>query len=101
MQINGNIPSESYAWYRGGDTIGVYDRNWKKTAELPVKKQSFTAPRGPLSIRVECKDSPPAPWLECQFFVKDRPMIVTTDQSRTNCNHYRLKSVEPRSEGSS
>ena len=79
MQINGSIPSESYAWYQGGDTIGVYDRNWNKTAELPVKKRSFTAPHGPLPIWVESKDSDPAPWLECQFFVKDTLMIVTTD----------------------
>lgn len=82
MEINGSIPSESYVWYKGGDTIGVYDLNWKKFADLPVVKKNFTAPKGKLEIRVESKDSSPAPWLECQFFVKDTPMIVNADAAK-------------------
>ncbi len=70
MQLSGTVPSDSYVWYTGGDTIGVYDLNWKKRADLPVKKKAFIAPRGPLQIRVESPGSNPMPWLECQFFVK-------------------------------
>jgi len=76
MQITGAIPSESYLWYTGGDTLGVYDLNWKKIADLPIVKKNFIAPKGKLDIRVEGNDAEPAPWLECQFFVKDTPMAV-------------------------
>jgi hypothetical protein len=76
LQITGTIPSESYIWYTGGETLGVYDLNWKKISDLPVVKKNFTAPKGKLDIRVESKGPEPAPWLECQFFVKDTPMVV-------------------------
>ena len=79
LQIMGVIPSDSYLWYQGGDTVAVHDLNWKKIAELPVKKQNFIAPKGPLQIRIESPDSAPAPWLECQFFVKDTPMVVSEE----------------------
>jgi hypothetical protein len=76
MQITGTIPSESYLWHQGGETLGVYDSNWKKIAELPVAKKSFRAPTGKLEIRVASQGPEPAPWLECQFFVKDTPMMM-------------------------
>ena len=76
LQITGTIPSESYIWYTGGATLGVYDLNWKKISDLPVAKKNFLAPKGKLEIRVEGKGPEPAPWLECQFFVKDTPMVV-------------------------
>ena len=81
MHITGSIPSESYVWYKGGDTLGVYDLNWKKISDLPVKKQNFTAPKGSLQIRVESQGSNPEPWLECQFFVKDAPMTMPAEES--------------------
>ncbi len=83
MQITGSIPSESYAWYAGGETVGVYDPNWKKMADLPLKKQNFSAPKGPLQIRVEIQGSNPEPWLECQFFVKGAAMSVIASESKT------------------
>ncbi len=76
LQIAGTVSSESYVWYKGGDTIGVYDLNWNKIADLPVRKQAFTAPKGSLQIRVESPGANPVPWLECQFFVKGAPMTV-------------------------
>jgi hypothetical protein len=83
MQITGRIQSESYVWYKGGDKVGVYDLNWNKIADLSVGKQTFTAHKGPLHIRVESKDSNPEPWLECQFFVKDATMTVhASERSR-------------------
>ena len=76
MQITGSIPSESYVWYKGGDTIGVYDLNWGKMSDLPVSRSNFIAPKGSLQLRVESKGSHPAPWLECQYFVKDTPLLL-------------------------
>jgi len=78
MRISGSIPSESYLWYRGGDRVGVFDANWQKLAELPVTKQNFTAPAGKLEIRIDAPGTTPAPWLECQFLVKDTPMLLNS-----------------------
>ncbi|MEI8036947.1 MAG: hypothetical protein WCJ14_01030 [Verrucomicrobiota bacterium] len=80
LQITGTIPSESYVWYQGGNSLGVYDLNWQKTADLPLKKRNFSAPQGRLNISLECKEANPTPWLECQFFVKDTPMIVGVEK---------------------
>ena len=76
MQITGKIASDSILWFQGGDTVGVYDLNWKKIAEFPVKKKNFIAPKGALKLLMECKDANLAPWLEWQFFVKDSPICV-------------------------
>jgi hypothetical protein len=76
LQIGGTIPSSSYIWYQGGATAAIYDLNWNKTADLPVKKQNFIAPQGPLKVGVVCPGANPQPWLECQFFVKEKPMII-------------------------
>ena len=84
LRITGTVPSESYVWYKGGDRVGVYDLNWNKIADLPVEKQNFIAPKGPLQIRVESKGSNPAPWLECQFFVKGATLTVQANESKTN-----------------
>ncbi len=76
MCITGKVYSESYLWFQGGDTVGVYDLNWNKIADLPVKKQNFIAPKGAVKLSLACHDANPAPWLEWQFFVKDTPMVL-------------------------
>jgi hypothetical protein len=43
---------------------------------LPVVKKNFVAPHGPLEIGVDSKGPGPMPWLESQFFVKDKPLTV-------------------------
>ena len=76
LEVTGTIASDSYAWYRGGDTLGVYDANWQLMSTLPVVKKSFVAPHGPLEIGVSSRGPGPMPWLESQFFVKDAPLRV-------------------------
>ncbi len=76
LSIQGSIPSESYLWYGGGSTVGVYDLNWNKQADLPVEKHDFVAPRGPLDIRIHGEAGSAVPWLECQFFVKGNAISV-------------------------
>jgi hypothetical protein len=46
LQIAGTVSSESYVWYKGGDTIGVYDLNWNKIADLPVRKTGLYGAQG-------------------------------------------------------
>lgn len=76
LHVKGTIASDSYAWYRGSDTLGVYDANWQMISTLPIVKKNFVASQGPLEIGVESQGPGPMPWLESQFFVKDKPLIV-------------------------
>ena len=77
LQLTGRIGTDQYLWYNGGSTAGVYDRNWNKLKDLPVRKQGFTAEAGMNDVSVHSPESQPMPWLECQFFVRDAPMPVT------------------------
>lgn len=81
LHVTGTIPSESYAWYRGGETLGVYDANWRMISQLPVTKEHFVAPHGPVGIHVESQGPGPSAWLESQFFVKDTPLVVRVKPS--------------------
>ena len=74
LRVTGTVPSGAYAWYTGGDTIGIYDRNWKRLSALPVTKTAFTAPAGKLRLGVATAAARVRPWLECQFFVQGPPM---------------------------
>lgn len=77
LRISGDVPSESYLWYRGGNSVTLHDLNWKKTADLPVVCEHFTAPQGDLDIRIDADGINRPAWLECQFFVKDTPLRVS------------------------
>jgi hypothetical protein len=76
LSVRGTIQSDHYLWYLGGDTVGVYDLNWNKMADLSVKKNAFTAPSGSSTITLLNPETHSQPWLECQFFVKDTPWIL-------------------------
>lgn len=84
MKITGSVKSGCYLWYRNGNTVGVFDENWNKLADLPAVKTNYAAPRGKLELRVDSKDSTPLPWLECQFFVRDTPMILSESGQQSN-----------------
>jgi hypothetical protein len=76
LSVRGTIQSDCYLWYLGGDTVGVYDLNWKKRADLTVKKNTFNVPSGESTITLLNSEADSQPWLECQFFVKDEPWIL-------------------------
>lgn len=83
LTILGEVRSESYLWYRGGETIEVCDPNWKPLGVLPVRAEQFVAPSGDLEIRVDANRSAPEAWFECQFFVKGTPMRVPSPPDST------------------
>lgn len=76
IQLSGEVRSDSYLWYRGGDSVGVYDLNWKPLATLPVVSKDFIAPQGDVDLKINATDIDPSVWFECQFFVKDSPMAI-------------------------
>lgn len=72
IEIKGTIPSDHQIWYRGGDKAFVFDLNWNKLTELPVRVTKAEVPKGRSDITVLNQNPDGDPWLECQFFVRDR-----------------------------
>lgn len=74
--IKGEIPSDHYLWYTGGDKIGVYDLNWNKLSELPVELDNAVVPAGESTVKITHQASKGNPWVECSFLVYDKPAHV-------------------------
>jgi len=74
ISIKGQISSDNYIWYKPGGKAEVFDLNWNKTGELPVVVSNAEVPTGPSDIRVTNNNEAGDPWLECQFFVRDKPI---------------------------
>jgi hypothetical protein len=72
IAIKGTIPSDSYIWYKGGDSVEVYDLNWSKREELAVEVSNAEVPAGHSDIAITNHNKAGDPWLECQFFVRDK-----------------------------
>ena len=72
IRIKGTIPSDRYLWYRGGSVAGVYDLNWNKIRNLPVTFAKARAPLGYSDITFVNHNKKSDPWLEVQFFVRDK-----------------------------
>jgi hypothetical protein len=70
LVVPGTIPSGHYLWYKGGDTVGLYDLNWNKVRDLAVRKQSFTFPSGALTATMSGASPDRRSWFEVQFFTK-------------------------------
>ena len=73
--VPGTIPSGHYLWYKGGDTVGLYDLNWNKIRDLAVRKQSFTFPTGALTATLSAASPGRRSWFEVQFFTKGKPLL--------------------------
>ena len=80
ITINGTVPSDRYLWYQGGDKVGVYDLNWNKLEGLSVTLASAEAATGEVDLSVTNHNKNGSPWLEVQFFVKDKGMPVTANK---------------------
>ena len=82
MTILGEVESGHYLWYKGGDSVGVYDLNWNKLKELPIKNNSCQASNGDNEIKIINNNEGNNPWLEVQFFVKDKAMLINDKLSQ-------------------
>jgi hypothetical protein len=70
FQINGSFKTGEYLWYRGGDSIGVYDLNWNQLREIKVNSASFALEKTEHDFRIKTRGS--SPFIEAQFFVKEK-----------------------------
>lgn len=69
------VRSGEYLWYRGGDTIEVYDLNWNKLRDCEVRKQTFSCPTGEFALTFS-KTAGDRLWLETQVFVRGTPLAA-------------------------
>jgi len=72
ISIRGVIPSDHHIWYTGGNRAEVFDLNWNKLQELPVVVSNAEVPSGRSDISIKNNNEAGDPWLECQFFVRDK-----------------------------
>jgi hypothetical protein len=76
LAIQGEVKSGQYLWYQGGDKVGVYDKNWKHQADLPVVKTNYEVDKGFSDYWIEGEAADPAPWFDVQFITKGAPIPV-------------------------
>jgi hypothetical protein len=76
LRIDGEIRTGECFRYDGGETGGVYDENWKKKRELPVRTTDFTMPTGTAPVAIDVVQGIARPWLEVQFIVEGKPLTV-------------------------
>lgn len=74
ISILGVIPSDRHIWYRGGDKAEIYDLNWNLLEQLPVTVVRAAVPSGRSDISITNSNKASDPWLECQFFVRDKSL---------------------------
>ena len=67
------LGSRTDLWYQGGDTVGVYDFDWKPVATLPVTPQNYAIDGGFSEFRIENASDGLQPWLDVQFLAKGDP----------------------------
>ena len=70
LTVQGEVKTDQYLWYQGGDSVGVYDLNWHLLQTLPVVRKDYEVDKGfnEFWIDGECPD--PAPWFDPQFITK-------------------------------
>lgn len=76
LELTGTIASGQYLTWEGGTTATVYDPNWNRVAELPVKAEGFNAPAGEFDCQITADEGAALPWLELQLMTRDAAAIV-------------------------
>ena len=70
LAIQGEVKSDQYLWYQGGDKVGVYDKNWNLQSTLPVVLQDYAVDKGFSEFWIDGECGNPPPWLDVQFITK-------------------------------
>lgn len=70
LRIEGEVKTNQYLWYQGGDTVGLYDLNWKQLAKLPAKPENFEIEKNFNEFWIDGEAANPAPWFDVQFIAK-------------------------------
>jgi hypothetical protein len=94
LHIEGTIHSGECFRYEGGEFGGIYDENWKKKRELPVRTMDFTMPAGTAPVVIDVPEGSSRPWLEVQLIVEGKPLTVM--KSGTAGPNGENRSIPPR-----
>jgi len=70
LSIKGEVKTDQYLWYQGGDTVGVYDLDWHLVQNLPVERKDYEIGHGFNEFWIEGEAANPAPWFDVQFIAK-------------------------------
>jgi len=70
LAIQGEVKSDHYLWYQGGDKVGVYDKNWILQAELPAVATNYEVGKGFSEYWIDGESATPPPWFDVQFITK-------------------------------
>jgi len=70
LALQGEVNSDHYLWYQGGNKAGVYDKNWNLQAELPVVATNYEVDKGFSEYWIEGECAAPPPWFNVQFITK-------------------------------
>jgi hypothetical protein len=70
LAIQGEVKSDHYLWYQGGDKVGVYDKNWNLQAELPAVATNYEVDKGFSEYWIDGESANPPPWFDVQFITK-------------------------------
>lgn len=72
LQVGGPVYTDEYLWYRGGDTVQVYDLNWNLSRSLPVKVRGLQLNSGTYPMQFWAEDT--QPHLELQMISLGGPI---------------------------
>jgi hypothetical protein len=70
LTVQGEVKTDQYLWYQGGDSVGVYDLNWHLQSTLPVVRNGYEVDKGPNEFWIDGECATPAPWFDAQFITK-------------------------------
>jgi hypothetical protein len=70
LSIKGEVKTDQYLWYQGGDKVGVYDLDWHLQANLPVELKDYEIDKGFNEFWIDGEASDPAPWFDVEFIAK-------------------------------
>ena len=76
LAIQGEVKSDHYLWYQGGDKVGVYDLDWHLVKNLPAVRNDFEIDHGFNEFWIEGEAANPAPWFDVQFIAKGDSVVL-------------------------
>jgi hypothetical protein len=81
MTVLGEIKTDQYLWYQGGDRVGLYDLNWHLLKNLPVRLNNYSVEKGLSDIWIEGESADPSPWFDLQFIAKGEAIPLKTPRN--------------------
>ena len=76
LTVQGEVKTDQYLWYQGGDSVGVYDLNWHLLQTLPVERKDYEVDKGFNEFWIDGECANPAPWFDAQFITKGEAIPI-------------------------